>query len=41
LNANKGYRAVSATPSLEGSQSVAEVTLVKGNEWKAIKQKLD
>jgi hypothetical protein len=25
----------------EGSQSVAEVTLVKGNEWKAIKQKLD
>jgi hypothetical protein len=41
LKANKGYRAVSVTPSLEGGQSAAEVTLVKGNEWKTVKVKLD
>jgi peptidase YpeB-like protein len=41
LKANKGYLAVSATPSLEGGQSAAEVTLVKGNEWKTVKRKLD
>ncbi len=41
LKANKGYRAVSATPSVEGGQSAAEVTLVKGNEWKTVKEKLD
>lgn len=41
LKANKGYRAVSATASLEGGQSAAEVTLVKGNEWKTVKEKLD
>ncbi len=41
LKANKGYRAVSATPSLEGGQSGVEVTLVKGNEWKTVKAKLD
>jgi hypothetical protein len=41
LKANKGYRAVSVTPSLEGGQSAAEVTLVKGNEWKTVKGKLD
>ncbi len=41
LKANKGYRAVSATPSLEGGRSAAEVTLVKGNEWKTVKEKLD
>ncbi len=41
LKANKGYRAVSATPSLKGGQSAAEVTLVKGNEWKTVKEKLN
>ncbi len=41
LKANKGYRAVSATPSLEGGQSAAEVTLVEGNKWKTVKEKLD
>ncbi len=41
LKANKGFRAVSATPSLEGGQSAAEVTLVKGNEWKTVKEKLN
>ncbi len=37
LKANRGYRAVSATPSLEGGQSAVEVTLVKGNEWKTVR----
>jgi hypothetical protein len=41
LKANKGYRAVSAMPSLEGGQSAAEVTLVKGNQWKTVKEKLN
>lgn len=41
LKANKGYRAVSATPSVEGGQSVAEIELVKGNEWKTVKAKLN
>jgi uncharacterized membrane protein YkoI len=41
LKANKGYRAVSATPSVEGGQSAAEVTLVKGNQWKTVKEKLN
>ncbi len=41
LKANQGYRAVSATPSLEGGQSAAEVTLVKGNQWKTVKEKLN
>src|SRR5262249_38258578 len=41
LKANKGYHAVSATPSAEGGQSTAEITLVKGSEWKTVKEKLD
>ena len=40
LKANKGYRAVSVIPSVEGGQSTAEVTLVKGNDWKTVKEKL-
>ncbi len=40
LKANKGYRAVSTTPSLEGGKPVAEVTLVKGHEWKTVNVKL-
>lgn len=41
LKANQGYRAVSVIPSVEGGQSTAEVTLVKGNDWKTVKEKLD
>lgn len=41
LKANAGYRAVSVTPSVKGGQSTAEVTLVKGNEWKTVEEKLD
>jgi len=41
LKANKGYRAVSVIPSVESGQSTAEVTLVKGNDWKTVKEKLD
>jgi len=32
---------VSVIPSVEGGQSTAEVTLVKGNDWKTVKEKLD
>src|SRR5262249_10064474 len=41
LKANKGYRAVSVVPSVEGGQSTAAVTLVKGNDWKTVKEKLN
>src|SRR6516162_6986549 len=41
LKANKGYRAVSVIPSVESGQSTAEVTLVKGSNWKTVKEKLD
>ena len=41
LKANQGYRAVSVTPSREGGQAAAEVTLVKGNQWKTVKEKLN
>ncbi len=41
LKANQGYRAVSVIPSVEDGQSTAEVTLVKGNDWKTVKEKLD
>ena len=41
LKANHGYQAVSVIPSSEGGQSTAEVTLVKGNDWKTVKEKLD
>lgn len=38
---NKGYRAASVTPSLKEGHSVAEVTLVKGDEFKTASEKLD
>jgi hypothetical protein len=41
LKTNKGYRAVSVVPSADGGQSTAEVTLVKGSDWKTVKEKLD
>src|SRR3989442_15836564 len=31
---NKGYRVVSVMPALKDGHSVADVTLVKGTEWK-------
>jgi hypothetical protein len=41
LKANKGYRAVSVMPELKDGHPVAEVTLVKGAEWKTESEKLD
>ena len=38
---NKGYRVVSVTPGLKDAHPVAEVTLVKGNEFKTVSEKLD
>jgi hypothetical protein len=38
---NKGYRAVSVTPALKDGHPVADVTLVKGTEWKTVSEKLD
>ncbi|MBI3770743.1 MAG: hypothetical protein HY271_19920 [Deltaproteobacteria bacterium] len=37
---NPGYHAVSATPTLKGG-AVVKVTLVKGDTWKTVTQKLD
>jgi len=41
VKANAGYRAVSATPSLDAGAPVAEVTLVKGDDWKVVTERLD
>ena len=41
VKTNKGYRAVSVFPALKDGHAVAEVTLVKGAEWKAVSEKLD
>ena len=38
---NKGFRAVSAMPSLKDGHPVAEITLVKGEEFKTAAEKLD
>jgi hypothetical protein len=38
---NKGFRAVSVTPALKDGHPVADVTLVKGTEWKSVSEKLD
>jgi len=38
---NKGYRVVSVMPALKDGHTVADVTLVKGNEWKTASEKLD
>ncbi len=38
---NKGYRVVSVMPVLKDGHPVAEVTLVKGSEFKAVSEKLD
>ncbi len=41
VNANPGYRAVSAMPRLDGSRPVLEVTLLRGNDWKVVTEQLD
>ncbi len=41
VNANPGYRAVSAMPSLDGGRPVVEVILVRGNDWKIVSERLD
>ena len=41
VKSNAGYRAVSAMPSLDGGRPVAEVTLVRGEEWKVVTERLD
>jgi hypothetical protein len=38
---NKGYRVVAVTPALKDGHPVADVTLVKGTDWKTIAEKLD
>jgi uncharacterized membrane protein YkoI len=38
---NKGYRVVSVFPALKDGHPVADVTLVKGNDWKTMSEKLD
>ncbi len=41
VKANKGYRVVSVMPALKDGHPVADVTLVKGTEWKTVAEKLD
>ena len=41
VKASKGFRAVSAMPSLKDGHPVAEITLVKGEEFKTVSEKLD
>lgn len=41
VKANKGYRAVSVTPALKDGHPVADVVLVRDNQWKTVSQKLD
>jgi hypothetical protein len=41
LRANKGYHAVSATPTMESGKPVATITLVSGNLSKTVSEPLD
>src|SRR5262247_1455519 len=41
VNENKGFQAVSVTPAIKEGHPVADVTLVKGAEWKTVSEKLD
>jgi len=41
LKGNPGFRAVSVFPPLKDGHPIAEVTLVKGDEWKTVSEKLD
>jgi len=41
VDANPGYRAVSAMPRLDGGRPVVDVTLLRGTDWKVVTQSLD
>lgn len=41
LKENKGFRAVSVMPAMKDDHPVADVTLLKGAEWKTVAEKLD
>src|SRR6266478_4005577 len=41
VKANAGFRAVSVYPQLQGSNLVAEVTLLQGSTFKKVTEKLD
>ena len=41
VKGNKGYRVVAVTPTLKDGHPVADVTLVKGTDWKTVAEKLD
>ena len=41
VTAHAGYRAVSALPSLAGDRPVLEVILVRGREWKVVREPLN
>jgi hypothetical protein len=41
LAANKGFRAVSVTPAMKNGHPAADVTLLKGDEFKAVSEGLD
>lgn len=38
---NKGFRVVSVMPALKEGHPMADVTLVKGDQWKTVSEKLD
>jgi hypothetical protein len=38
---NKGYRVVSVIPTVKDGHPVADVTIVKGSDWKTLSEKLD
>ena len=41
VKANKGFQAVSVTPTLKDGHPVADITLAKGEEFKTVSGKLD
>ena len=41
VKANKGYKAVSATPSLKDGHPTADISLMKGTESKTVSEQLD
>jgi hypothetical protein len=41
MKQNKDYRVVSVMPALKDGHPVADVTLVKGTDWKTVSEKLD
>jgi peptidase YpeB-like protein len=41
MKGNKGFRAVSVMPAMKDDHPVADVTLLKGTEWKTVTEKLD